>query len=144
MTQSIEPPPRLPRGVRKHEVRSRSIALRNITLKVLNEGREEFPPGEYQKPRTRAECERGPRPCLFVSCKYNLYLDVSEIGSIKFNFPDLEPDQMEHSCVLDIADAGGFTLEKTGDALNMTKERVRQLELTGLQTLTNRVKELAK
>ena len=44
-----------------------------------------------QRPKTRADCINGPRPCLFVSCKHNLYLDVNpETGSIKLNFPDKE------------------------------------------------------
>src|SRR5262249_33319259 len=43
---------------------------------------------DYDRPRTRAECKTGPRPCLFVSCKHHLYLDVNpETGSVKLNFP---------------------------------------------------------
>ena len=77
----------------------------------------------------RSECKYGRRPCLFVSCKYNLYLDVDpKTGSIKFNFPDLEPDEMVESCALDIADRGGEILENVGLAINMTRERVRQIE----------------
>src|SRR5271170_95860 len=51
---------------------------------------------EGMRPRTRAECVNGPRPCLFVSCKHNLYLDVNpETGSIKLNFPDKEIWELE-------------------------------------------------
>ena len=42
------------------------------------------------KPKERAECGNGERPCPFVSCKHHLYLDVSaKTGAIKLNFPDL-------------------------------------------------------
>jgi hypothetical protein len=85
------------------------------------------------RPRTRADCENGPRPCPWVSCKHHLYLDVNPgTGSIKLNFPDLEPWELQHTCALDRADdgagEGGLTLEEVGDALNVTRERIRQME----------------
>ena len=46
---------------------------------------------EKMRPHTRAECINAERPCTWVACKYNLYLDVNpQTGSIKLNFPDLE------------------------------------------------------
>ncbi len=39
---------------------------------------------------------------------------------------------MKESCVLDVADRGGITLEEVGDALGLTRERVRQIETRGL------------
>ena len=87
----------------------------------------------YDRPRTRSECGVGPRPCLFVACKYHLYLDVNpETGSIKVNFPDREPWELEQTCSLDIAERGGVTLEEVGEILNLTRERVRQVEVSGL------------
>ena len=81
-------------------------------------------------PLTRAECEDGPRPCPYVSCHHHLYLDVNpETGSIKLNFPDREPDEMVESCALDVAERGGITLEEVGAIVNLTRERVRQLEV---------------
>lgn len=79
-------------------------------------------------PMTRAECVAGVRPCPFVSCRHHLYLDVTDAGAIKLNFPDIEPDELAFSCALDIADAGGATLEQVGAALNVTRERIRQME----------------
>lgn len=91
---------------------------------------------EYDRPTSRSQCANGPRPCLFVACKYHLYLDVNpETGSIKMNFPDLEPWEMEDTCALDVAERGGVTLEEVGEILNLTRERVRQVEVTGLQKL---------
>lgn len=76
------------------------------------------------------------RPCVRVSCRYNLYLDVSPAtGSLKLNFPDLEPGDMEHSCTLDVADEGGATLEQVAQTMNMVRERVRQIEEEAFVTM---------
>ena len=88
------------------------------------------------RPRSRADCISSPRPCVFVSCKYNLYLDVNpETGSIKLNFPDKEIWELEYTCALDVAEKGGITLEEVGEIMNLTRERIRQLETRGLAKL---------
>ena len=76
------------------------------------------------------------RPCPFVSCQHHLYLDVSaRTGAIKLNFPDLEVWDMTESCALDVADRGGTTLEEVGAIMNLTRERIRQVEVKGLAKL---------
>ena len=91
---------------------------------------------ERLRPKTRADCVSGPRPCLFVSCKHHLYLDVNpNTGSVKLNFPDKEIRELPHTCALDVADQGGITLEEVGDIMNLTRERVRQVEALGLSKL---------
>lgn len=87
-------------------------------------------------PTMRSQCVNMPRPCLYVSCRHHLYLDVNEeTGSIKFNFPDKEVWELEETCALDVADRGGITLEEVGSIMNLTRERIRQLELSGLEKL---------
>jgi len=84
----------------------------------------------------REDCQGGERPCPFVSCKHHLYLDVSaRTGAIKLNFPDLEVWEMNETCALDIADRGGATLEEVGAIMNLTRERIRQVEVKGLAKL---------
>ena len=88
------------------------------------------------RPKTRGECAQGPRPCPYVSCKYNLYVDVNlRTGSVKMNFPDKELWELAETCALDVADRGGITLEEVGVIMNLTRERVRQLETRGLTKL---------
>ena len=88
---------------------------------------------ESNRPKTRADCVNSPRPCVFVSCKYNLYLDVNpETGSIKLNFPDKEIWELPYTCALDVAEKGGITLEEVGSIMNLTRERIRQVETRGL------------
>jgi sigma-70-like protein len=91
---------------------------------------------ERLRPRMRAECANGPRPCMFISCKHHLYLDVNPAtGSIKLNFPDKEIWELEETCALDVADRGGITLEEVGTIMNLTRERIRQVETRGLLKL---------
>ena len=85
------------------------------------------------RPRTRGECANVPRPCPFVSCSKHLYLDVNpDTEKLKLNFPDIEPHQMIESCSQDMADRGPQTLEAIGAAVNVTRERARQIVETGL------------
>ena len=74
-----------------------------------------------------------------MSCKHHLYLDINpETGSIKINFPDLEPWELQHTCALDVAEAGALTLEEIGLITNLTRERIRQVEVRGLLKLQSR------
>ncbi len=87
-------------------------------------------------PQTRAECERAHRPCPYVTCRYHLYLDVQpNTGALKMNFPDLEPDELQESCALDVADRGPMKLETVGAMMNLTRERARQVENKALARL---------
>jgi hypothetical protein len=91
---------------------------------------------DYWRPKTREDCLAMSRPCLYVSCRHHLYLDVNpETGSVKLNFPDKEPWELEETCALDVADRGGITLEEVGAIMNLTRERIRQVEVRGLEKL---------
>jgi hypothetical protein len=83
------------------------------------------------------EMLRRTRPCVWAGCRHHLYLDVTSIGSIKFAYPDIEPDELEASCSLDIADGGALTLEEMGERIQVTRERARQLEVRALLSLRN-------
>src|SRR5690606_33021797 len=85
-----------------------------------------------------AEAVYRSRPCIAVGCHHHLYLDVvAGTGNLKLTFPDLEPDQLEVSCVLDAAENQGMTLEQVAVLLNVTRERVRQIEVMARTTLRN-------
>lgn len=103
---------------------------------------------ELPRPQTRADCLPGgcneTRPCPYVGCKYHLYLEVSkETGSVQVNFPGMEPWELSESCALDVVDREhGVTLEKVGELLRRTRERVRQIEAVGLEKARRHLKVL--
>jgi hypothetical protein len=113
--------------------RGRTVAIRNMSRKALEIGRRTYAIDGVKKPRTRGECANGVRPCPWISCRHHLYLEVNgESGSIKFNFPALEVDELTESCSLDVADRGEHTLEQVGRLTNLTRERARQIETRAL------------
>ncbi len=91
------------------------------------------------RPATRADCQGGERPCPFLSCRYHLYLDINEYGGIRLNFPDIELHQMAETCALDVAERQGATLEHVGSLMNVTRERIRQMETAALQRIARTV-----
>ena len=121
---------------RKRPVRARTIPIKKMTKEQMRLGRLLYPEEDHERPEVRGACAGGERPCPFVSCKHHLYLDVNpETGSIKLNFPDIEVWEMTETCSLDVAERGGVTLEEVGEIMNLTRERIRQLEMSGLTRL---------
>lgn len=113
--------------------RSKTIAPKRLTRDEKRLAQELVYPEDVERPRTRDDCLNMPRPCPFVSCEHHLYLDVNpDSGAIKLNFPHLEVWEMAETCSLDVADRGGITLEDVGAILNLTRERIRQVEVRGL------------
>jgi hypothetical protein len=121
---------------RRTRPRSKTIAMKRLTREELRQGALMYPPVDIPRPTTREECRGEMRPCPWVACKHHLYLDINpETGSIKINFPDLEPWELKHTCALDVAERGGITLEEVGEIMNLTRERIRQVEVRGLLKL---------
>jgi hypothetical protein len=124
------------RSSRKRAVHACSIDVKRIAKGELELGRRFHRDVDANRPVTRADCVEGERPCLFISCKHHLYLDVSpRTGAIKLNFPDLEVSDMAETCVLDVADRGGTPTEELGAIMNLTRERIRQVEVQALANI---------
>ena len=135
------PSPHKLRRHRRTRPRGTTIALKRLSLAELQLGTALYPaePADLDRPRTRADCGAEARPCPWVACKHHLYLDINpDTGSIKLNFPDREPWELEHTCALDVADAGAKTLDEIGEITNLTRERIRQVEVRGLIKLRAR------
>jgi hypothetical protein len=100
-------------------------------------------------PRTWGDCQEralgtATNPCAYLRCRHNLLLDISEdTGSYKVTWPHLasghygdEYDALpRHTCALRVADEGGMTLDEIGVMMNLTRERVRQIETKALLRL---------
>ena len=139
----VERPPEAPRRPR---VRARTESMRRFSRRELDAGRMAAPEAELapyyeMRPKKRSDClngENAARPCPWLSCRFNTYLDVNEeTGSITTNFPDLDIDEIPETCALDIADRGGITLKEVGEIMNLTRERIRQIETRGLNRLAS-------
>ena len=128
--------PRIPR-VRRGPRRARTLsATKRLTRDEKARSLLAVLPPDVARPRTREDCENGPRPCPWVSCQHHLYLDVDpESGALKLNFPDLEPHQIPESCALDVADREGARLEDVAATFGFSRERARQLEVSSLARL---------
>jgi hypothetical protein len=138
--ESEEGVPEISRKIRRRRrrtrPRSKTIAMKRLTREELRVGAMMYPPVDIPRPTSREECRGEARPCPWVACKHHLYLDINpETGSIKINFPDLEPWELKHTCALDVAERGGITLEEVGEIMNLTRERIRQVEVRGLLKL---------
>jgi hypothetical protein len=124
---------------RRTRPRSQTIAMKRVSRAERAAYAEMFPVADVEdvpRPVTRADCRDQTGPCPWVACKHHLYLDINPLtGSIKINFPDLEPWELEHTCALAVAEAGARTLEQVGEITNLTRERVRQVEVVGLAKL---------
>lgn len=84
-------------------------------------------------------CER---PCPWVSCRHHLYLDVNPSnGNVKLNFRHIDVWEMAETCSLDIADAGALTLREVGNHFDLTRERIRQLETSGMKEIKRAVRK---
>lgn len=100
---------------------------------------------EYTRPKTRADCVNGLRPCPFVGCVHNLFADVSpQTGTIKarMTIEQFLSGERE-TCVLDVADRHGMTLEDVGAEMDLTRERVRQIESMAFAKMQIDIGEIA-
>lgn len=122
--------------------RSKTISGRTLTQREVLEGKALQEWMDIRRPRTRGDCRDGLRPCPFVGCKYHLYLDVNpDTHSIKKNFPHKDVWELDDTCALDVAERGGLTLEEVGELLNLTRERIRQMEAVGVKRLSMNIEE---
>jgi len=87
--------------------------------------------GKLVPPGKRCDCENGIRPCPFIFCRYHLSSNIRKSGLLEINAQD-----SEYSCVLDVVEANGcVSLPEIGKLMNITMERVRQIELNALNKI---------
>lgn len=96
------------------------------------------------RPKTRGDCHDGPRPCPWISCRQHLLTELTENARLVFHTgcrgcrPTVDEivailDQMKESCALDVAERGGVTLEEIAEMMQLSLERIRQVEADGIR-----------
>lgn len=108
----------------------RAAGENRYSVEELELGRFLYPEAIKWRPRTRADCAQVPRPCPYVACKYHLYLDVDAQDTIRV--APGEPWDREESCALDVADRGEHSLGFVAEIMDLTKQRVSQIETRAL------------
>lgn len=87
------------------------------------------------RPRTRAQCQDGPRPCPWASCRHHLAHDLVGRGLVD----DIE--DLRETCSLDVADDGPQIYDSVRKHLGISRERVRQIEEKALDRLVDELDE---
>lgn len=121
------------------KARKRTFPQKSFTRELMhrlefrtNETMRDF---EHLRPKTRGDCIGGIRPCPWISCTKHLLLDVNPLtGSITFNFPGKDFDEIAQTCSIDVGEDGAKTLEEVGAVMNLTRERIRQIEMIAYRT----------
>lgn len=109
--------------------------------------------GHVARPATRGDCAaaRGvdeggnPLPCPWVSCKHHLAVHVTRAGTLEImgsaiageDPMELDLESLRATCSLDVADETRLSgdvpsFEALATVLDITRERVRQIEVSGL------------
>ena len=57
------------------------------------------------------------------------------------NFPGKRLEDLEETCALDVAEQGEHTLDEVGKYLNLTRERIRQIETGAMFNFPNDMQE---
>lgn len=87
------------------------------------------------RPVTRGDCVGGIRPCPWMTCRHHLVHAQQGFKSMTADAMLVRLEAMPETCALDVADRGGEHLETVGNALDLTRERVRQIEAASIRRL---------
>lgn len=121
----------------------RTESVRRLSRRVLARDASQYPSDpawEAVRPRTYGDCQRDgwgtTQPCPWVACRAHLGYDVDlDNGSLVYAWSDRDPTEMPATCSLAVAARGPHTLEQVGALLNITRERVRQIERAALRAV---------
>lgn len=113
----------------------KKISARNFRLKRLkaivtrDSNNPQCDQLNYRRPRSRAECIRGIRPCPFVGCRYHIFSDKNgRDGSFDIDFSLKDLLTRPHTCSLDAAREGVRTQEEVAELMRRTRGRINQIE----------------
>ncbi len=96
------------------------------------------------RPRTRGDCEAGPRPCLELNCRQHMLSGPPARRLVRESDDRVvaKLEAMPDTCVLDVVDRhpDGVPLEDVGPLYGVVRERIRQIQVQALAHLRTRAK----
>ena len=128
--------------------RSKTRKPRRVTKKEREPLQYEYHWLESYRPDVWSECMGRPPTgeegvCPFVGCRHHLALDVKpRNGHLTEVFPHVgleKLDRLPANCALRVASKGEHTLEEVGEFMNLTRERVRQIEAVALEKMRRKL-----
>lgn len=83
---------------------------------------------EWSRP-DYSKCGGGQHPCPWVSCPNHLYVTVTESGTLQFDHPGKDVDELEETCVHDVVrkHPGGVSSSRAGALAGVKRGRVDQM-----------------
>lgn len=120
-----------------------------VRLKVVQPSTESRLSVDEDRPLTRADCQPGGdhhhRPCPYVSCIHNLFLDVDDETGEIIGDPDADPWEVDpdNSCSLDVVDEfpNGIFIEEISERLQGQIDQMRDAETKVLERLQEEMSE---
>ena len=125
--------------------RSRTRPARRVTKKEKAPFADEYAWMQDNRPLSWADCKDRPAGavCPHVGCRHHLALDVKpRNGHLTEVFPHVgleKLDRLPANCALRVASKGEHTLEEVGEFMNLTRERVRQIEAVALEKMRRKL-----
>ena len=107
-------------------------ALTDAERAELREIEAELAADGIARPRSRAECPPDDEACGFVSCRHNLFLDITRANHVRLRFPGKEIDELAQTCSLRV---GPLETHEAARLLGVTHGAVRQIEVAALAKL---------
>ena len=82
---------------------------------------------------THGACRQLPGPCPYAICRFNLTAETRDSRGAKP--AHASAPILREACALEAAEQGGMTLEEIAARFALTRERVRQIELSALRKI---------
>ena len=130
--QPQDPPPAPPHAAAEQDDRDEAADARGAARRRADvpAGRHPAPDHARGVPRARCARARGSR-----ASTTSISTSTRRPGRSRSTSPTSSRGSCKHTCALDVAERGGITLEEVGEIMNLTRERIRQVEVRGLLKL---------
>ncbi len=88
---------------------------------------------EPSRPRSRAACLGGARPCPWVSCRYHLAVELVRTSAHEQRRP---LEALPETCALDVADGGGRSSDEVAALMGVSRQLIDLITSAALSKLS--------